>query len=418
MKINRRAFLGTIGATVAAHSLPEPWAEEAKGFVEKQANLHDYTVAAYYFGNYHVDLRNEAAHGPGWQEWRLVEAAKPRFRGHAQPKIPLWGYQDESDPAVFERKIKAAADHGLSAFIFDWYWYDDGPFLEAALDKGYLNAKNKDNLKFAIMWANHDWYDIHPAKLSGAPTLQFPGEVTPVTFQKLTDHVISSYFKVPSYWKIDDCPYFSIYELYRFIKGMGGVSQAAHALEEFREKTKAAGFKDVHINAVTWGVQLLPGQTDVPNLKEMLSRLGVDSTTSYVWIHHAKLPDFPVTQYETVARAYEQYRSTASKNLGKPYFPNVSMGWDSSPRACQSDMYIEKQYPFLPVVQGNTADAFGKALRSAKKFLDDSPDLQNKILTINSWNEWTEGSYLEPDTVNKFDYLNEIGKAFPKVLKL
>src|ERR1700733_8848859 len=158
---DRRAFLGTLGTAAAAAA----WPRALSG--EPNQNAPDYTVAAYYFGNYHVDPRNEAAHGPGWTEWRLVESAKPRFRGHAQPKVPLWGTQDESDPLVFEQKIRAASDHGLSAFIFDWYWYNDGPFLQRALENGYLNAKNRNDLKFSIMWANHDWYDIHPAKLSG-----------------------------------------------------------------------------------------------------------------------------------------------------------------------------------------------------------------------------------------------------------
>ena len=38
----------------------------------------DFTVACYYFPNYHVDPRNEAAHGPGWTEWELVKRAEPR----------------------------------------------------------------------------------------------------------------------------------------------------------------------------------------------------------------------------------------------------------------------------------------------------------------------------------------------------
>ena len=300
----------------------------------------------------------------------------------------------------------------MSAFIFDWYWYDDGPFLQSALEKGYMGAKNRDDLKFAIMWANHDWFDIHPAKLSSPPKLQFPGRVTLETFRSITDHVVNTYFKTPSYWTVDGCPYFSIYELFNFVTSMGGVAGAAHAIAEFRQKTKAAGFRDLHFNAVTWGVKLLPGQTEVSDLKALLEQLQVDSTTSYVWLHHAKLPNFPTTQYSAMAWTYEAYRDTASEKLGKPYFPNVSMGWDSSPRACQSDIYIEKDYPFLPVVQGNTPENFGKALRSAKDFLDRSPELKQKIVTVNSWNEWTEGSYLEPDTLNRYAYLDQIRNVF------
>lgn len=48
-------------------------------------------TVVYYFPNCHVDPRNEAIHGKGWTEWELMKQAHPRFEGHDQPKIPLWG---------------------------------------------------------------------------------------------------------------------------------------------------------------------------------------------------------------------------------------------------------------------------------------------------------------------------------------
>jgi hypothetical protein len=374
----------------------------------------DYIVAAYYFANFHVDPRNEAAHGNGWTEWQLVRDARPRFPGHKQPKVPLWGYEDESDPKVFERKISAAKNASVSAFFFDWYWYNDGPFLQRALEEGYLNASNRSDVKFAIMWANHDWLDIQPSKLGSPPFLQFPGQITSETFDIMTTHIVDRYFSQESYLKIDKCPYFSVYELYRFVLGMGGMAQAAKELQKFRTKAKAAGFPDLHLNAVTWGMQLLPGEGQAPDLKTMLECLEVDSTTSYVWVHHSGFSGFPVAQYDDLANAYENYRSTASEQLGKPYHPNVSVGWDASPRTCQSDVFTNSAYPFTPVIQGNSPERFGKALRSAKEFLDSEKGPKPKLLTINSWNEWTEGSYLEPDTENKYAYLNKIHEVFGK----
>src|SRR5450759_1973026 len=95
------------------------------------------TVAAYYFPNYHTgDPRNIINKGSGWSEWELVKAARPRFPGHHQPNVPVWGYTDEKDLNVMAQKIDAAADNGIDCFIFDWYMYDDGPFLNQCIDDG------------------------------------------------------------------------------------------------------------------------------------------------------------------------------------------------------------------------------------------------------------------------------------------
>ena len=65
-------------------------------------------IFAYYFPNWHVDALNEKWHGRGWTEWEVVKCARARFEGHAQPKVPLWGYEDEADPRIMEKKIRTA----------------------------------------------------------------------------------------------------------------------------------------------------------------------------------------------------------------------------------------------------------------------------------------------------------------------
>jgi hypothetical protein len=378
---------------------------------QKKAPNGSYQIAVYYFPDYHVDKRNEAYRGKGWTEWQLVKAAKPRFKGHDQPKVPLWGYTDEADPLQMAQKINAAATHGIKAFIFDWYYYNDGPFLERGLENGFMKAKNNKLMKFSLMWANHNWSDLHPATHGKPQKLMYPGTITPQTWDKMTNYIINKYFKHPAYWKINGCPYFSVYDLGNFLDNFGSLEGAAKAIADFRAKTKKAGFKDLNVNAVVWGNTILPGEKTIISPELLIKNLGFNSVTDYVWVHHVGLSNFPTNAYDSVKNEYFKYASTAITKFNVPYYPNVSMGWDSSPRTNQETPWGNFGYPYTPIITGNTPEAFKKALVEAKDLMD-KDNYKTRILTINSWNEWTEGSYLEPDTMNKFGYLDAIKQVF------
>jgi hypothetical protein len=326
-----------------------------------------FDVAAFYFPGYHPNPRNDARLGKGWTEWDLLKAARPRFPGHEQPLVPLWGPEDESLPKVMEKKIAAAADHGITAFIFDWYWHEEGPFLDGALDRGFLGAENSNRLKFCVMWANHDWLDIFPAKAGVPQKCLYPGAVNRATFDRATDHVIRTYFSRPNHWTIDGRPVFSIYELMTLVKGLGGLEKTREALDDFRARVRAAGFPGLHLNAVAWGLQ--PA--------DLVRTLAVDSVTSYCWIHHTPPASFPSTPYADWALAASALWPKFRREWPVPYAPNVSVGWDSSPRTTQTDPFRDVGYPFTSVFVGSTPEEFRKALARAKIFLEED--------TISGW---------------------------------
>ncbi|MDF2715496.1 MAG: hypothetical protein K0R28_2421, partial [Paenibacillus sp.] len=68
-------------------------------------------------------------------------------------------------------------------------------------------------------------------------------------------------------------------------------------------------------------------------------------------------------------------------------------------------------YPYMPVLADNTPEQFEQALRDAKAFVEKT-DRSPRIVSINAWNEWTEGSYLEPDTVYGMAYLEAVRNVF------
>ena len=387
MEQNRRRFLRLALGSASVALAHEGFSQSAADSSERVE------VAAYYFPAWH----NDPSRFPGNAgEWPVLQKARPRFAGHRQPKVPLWGYQDEDDPAVMAQKIKAAADNGVSVFLFDWYWHDRGKWngaaLESALDKGFLKSPSRSGLKFALMWANHETGDS-------------PGPIGRAGFDTMTDHIVKDYFSDKSYWTVDGRCYFSIYVLENFIKGLGGIDQARQALDSFRGKAEAAGHHGIHLNAIDFG---LP-----KDLSDFAKRLGVDSITSYVWVHKVHLDSFPETDYVSVAKKYFAYWDAHRNDYGVPYFPNATMGWDPSPRVPPEKPFDGKsKYPNTPVLSDNSPAHFKEALESAKQRALTLPAGQ-RVVTVYAWNEWTEGGYLEPDTVTGMSYLRAIRDVFP-----
>lgn len=280
-------------------------------------------------------------------------------------------------------------------------------FLNKCLDDGFIKAKNCDNIQFAFMWANHDWFDIHPCRPDARQNLLYPGTVSTKRFYEICEHLVNNYFSRPNYLKIDNKPYFSIYDVQNFINGFGSLEEARNAMDYLRDLAIKNGFAGVHWNLVAWGNPILPGEKVPTNYNILVKVLGFDSITSYVWIHHVKKPHLQ-TDYNYVFAEYMKHWDKMNNDFNIPYFPNMTIGWDSSPRcAIDCEWRSDFGYPYTNIIVNNTPENFKSALKKIKDRLD-KEESRVKFITINSWNEWTEGSYLEPDTDNQMKYLEAI----------
>ena len=363
-----------------------------------------YDVAAYIWPAYTGTERR--AH-PFWPEkmgeWQTVKNAVSKYSGHSWPRKPLWGYVDEADPYVMEMEIAAAADHGVNVFIYDWYWYDHRPFLEQCLDNGYLKAQNNDRVKFYLMWANHSVNNLLDIRLSqDLENVIWDGACDETEVRIIMRRVIDQYFSHPSYYKIDGCPVFMIYEMDNLIRGLGGVDNTRRMLDEFRNETVKAGFPGLHLQMTIWSERNvnLSGVDGgkVGPMREVVDVLGFDSMTHYQFVHFADInrdyADILLDVKKEWDRIDSQYRV--------PYFPHISIGWDNNPRFTG----------LRPgVVKNNTPQQVEAGFRMAKDYLQRHPD-RTPLVTINSWNEWTETSYLEPDDLNGYGYLEAVKRVF------
>ncbi|MDR3193970.1 MAG: glycoside hydrolase family 99-like domain-containing protein, partial [Tannerella sp.] len=359
--------------------------------------------AAFVWPSYHPDDRAKIFWPDGIGEWQTVKSNAAKYPGHEQPRYPLWGYINEADPYVAEMEINAAADPGDTVFIFDGYWYDGMPFLEGHLNDGYLKARNNDRVKFYLMWANHDVNLTWDKRLAGRPnnSILWNGAVDRDEFEVVCRRVIEKYFLHPSYYTVDGKPSFMIYDLDELIQGLGGVEQTKKALDWFRSETKKAGFKglDLQLSIRRSGHNVTGIAGDMLGSQQnVIEQLGFDGITHYQFAHFVDID----RDYTAIMDDVKKEWDTVDKEYKIPYYVHVSVGWDNNPR-------FEMFRP--GVVKNNTPENFEKALRQAKAYADSHPG-QVPLITVNSWNEWTETSYLQPCTLYGYGYLNAVKKVF------
>ena len=183
----------------------------------------DYHVCAFIWPSCHDDSLGRANWEEGIGEWEVIKKGNPRFDGHYQPKVPLWGYEMDNDPEVVEKWIQTAIAYGVNTFVYDWYWFDHYPYLESALNDGFLKAPSNEKMNFFIMWANHDvkhnYWNYH--KWKDDESILWTGVIDPKDWPIIVDRVISQYFHRPNYVKIDGCPVFAICCFLPFIDHLG-----------------------------------------------------------------------------------------------------------------------------------------------------------------------------------------------------
>lgn len=369
----------------------------------KTVALKHYDVAAFLYPAYAAgDPRLRPFWPSGMGEWETVLNMQDRNPGHYWNRKPVWGPVNEGDPAIMSMEIDQAVKHGVNVFIFDWYWYDGRPFMEKTLDSGFLKADNRDQMKFYLMWANHDvnnYWDTRLYKYHD-DNVVWQGSVDRTQFEKICKRDIDKYFKLPQYYKVKGKPVFMIYDLPNLIKGLGGVPQTIDALKWFKNETKKAGFPGLDLQFTMWANNFNFSGFDAGKSKnpksDMIKQLGFTSATHYQFAHFVNVDDDYLNILENVRKEWARIDTTFELT----YYPHISVGWDNSPRTGKS-----------AVVKNNTPDNFEKGLQMAKAFIDAHPK-QAPLITINSWNEWTETSYLEPDNLYGYGYLDAVKKVF------
>jgi hypothetical protein len=354
-----------------------------------------FEVVAYNYPGWHSTPFMDKAFEKGWTEFEVLRNSKPLYPGHLFPKYPLWGYFNEAEPEGAEREIETAANFGIDVWMIDWYWFNGTMLLHEQLENGFLKARNRSRLKFAIMWADDDWTNLFPARSPNDAAILLKQRTDEDDMLRLTDYCIEHYFHQPNYWRIEGRLVFGIFVLNLLLKYLSA-DQLKRVFEKMRERVARAGLGDLHLQASH-------GDGYVGHESE-LKALGFDSATYYHtfgWTYsggHA--PGSRVLYGEAALRTIQLWKEAAAK-VSVPFFPDCPVGWDDSARYSSKAVMVTQRSP----------DQYERLLRAAQYFSAGSSRWP-KIVFLSSWNEWTEDHVLLPDTVYGYSYLDAVRRTF------
>ncbi len=319
----------------------------------------DMKVLAYYFPGWNADVK-----------WDCI-------RDTAPVRKPLLGYYDEGDSECVDWQIKWAAENGIHCFLVDWYWSKGGQHLTHWFE-AYREARYRDHLKVAIMWANHN----------------SPGSHSVEDWRKVTREWIDKYFNLKTYYLVDGKPAVYIWSPDNIRRDLGGSEVVRKSFDESQEMAKAAGYEGIAFISMRVGGSLRGS--------EVLAQEGYSGSTTYhEWGDAVNMSPIPKrARYEDVAATVGEAWARNEETSGPlEYYPVVDTGWDSRPWHGSRALAIE----------GRTADLFEKVLRDAKAFA--KGEGKDSII-LGPLNEWGEGSYIEPCTEFGFDMYERLRKVF------
>ena len=373
-------------------------------------------VIAFYLPQFHPVPENDEWWGKGFTEWTNVGKAKPLFKGHYQPRVPAdLGYYDLRMPEVREAQADMAREAGIEGFCYWHYWFGNGKrILERPFNE--VLESGKPDFPFCLGWANHSWtnktWEVGTRKVKETTLLEMI--YNKEEYIKHFNEVLPA-FKDKRYIQVDGKPLFLVFRPLE-------IPNPKEFIDLWQSLAKENGLNGIHFVGISPSIDVdkqstlnvfkrkIPSEGDFlyTNLfaqgfdainsrgvfrAELLARSLFNIVKRYVLrvlFNHFVLAKMP--QREINKFLYDEYDKLEN------VYPTLLPNWDRSARSGkQARIYTD-----------STPEVFKEQLLSALSLLEDKND-EHKILFLQSWNEWAEGNYVEPDL--------KYGRGFLDVIK-
>ncbi|GAB4463285.1 MAG: hypothetical protein Kow0031_41390 [Anaerolineae bacterium] len=279
--------------------------------------------------------------GDGWSDCNISAGDRP-----AQP-------YSSDDPAAIARHVQQAQAIGLDGFLLHWF----APGGRTDRNFGALLAQSRGSrFSSTVVFSRHIWHG---------------GGASRQTITEALAHIIGQYGNHPNFLRVEGKPVIFFTDVYR---------------------TPATGESPQQFWAAVR--RLVDPQQQTVWIAEGLdaSYLAVFDGLYVFKITHAAYPH----DYQKSPRWANRVRRWAEQT-GRPklWLATISPGWDDLRSGCRPDVRVDNTLHRLDRAGGDTYRAtFDAAMESR-------PDW----LLVGSYNEWVEGSYIEPSAQYGDTYL-------------
>ncbi len=336
---------------------------------------------AFYLPQFHTVKENDEWWGEGFTEWTNTKKALPLFDGHRQPREPLHDhYYDLTDPAAHQWQSDLLKEYNIYGLCFYHYWFCGKLLLQKPAE--LLLGHQEIDTRFCFSWANEPWTRNWDGRQYSVLMPQNYGDRD--DWKRHFDYLLP-FFRDERYIKVDGKPLFALYVA-------DEIDGCAEMIAFWRILAAENGLPGLFI-AETKRHRYEPDVAGTDACIEFEPSLTVYGGYTLYNTHQYILNTMHIFSYDEV---WNMMLTRESKYGGKEKFCGAFVDWDNSPRVGVK----------ARVCIGADPDKFKSYLsRLTKKCIAEGND---RFIFINAWNEWAEGTFLEPDKNNGYGYLNAV----------
>ncbi|HEX5310257.1 glycoside hydrolase family 99-like domain-containing protein [Aquabacterium sp.] len=330
------------------------------------------------------DLSLGVFYFPGWRDDAPgAPAAKPwqRIKDFPERK-PLLGWYDEGNDDVMRLQLEWMIQYGLQFVVFDWYWANDGRVMLDHALAAYFRAPQRTRLPFALLWANHG--DV-PSSQSN--------------FDQMVDWWVKYYAARSEFLRVDGKPVVFIYssqDLAARARAFGTTAQ--QLLSGAQKRARDAGLPGFYFVAGVTG--------DTPDLLREARAMGYSAVSAYNLHAPAGQQGKLAHSFKELDAAYQTHWRQYAASSSVPTILPLTAGWDKRPWGGTYDSRHDQCMP--------TLNEFRDHLAAGRKALEAVKQPGTKLGVLCCWNEFGEGSYIEPTQVEGKARLERLLEVFGK----